>query len=87
MAWQIGHVNFDALRRLIGLNYIPKFEIYPNHKCEICVEVKLTKAPFKSAERKIEPLEVIYIDVCDLKFVQTKRGKKYFITFIDDCTR
>ena len=38
----LGHLNFDALRRLIGLDYIPKFEIDHNHKCEICVEAKLT---------------------------------------------
>ena len=25
--------------------------------------------------------------MCDLKFVQTRGGKKYFITFINDCTR
>ena len=75
------------MRRLISLDYIPKFEIDPNHKCEICVEAKLSKTPFKSVERKIKPLELIHIDVCDLKFVQTREGKKYFITFIDDCTK
>lgn len=49
--------------------------------------MELTKAPFKSVKRKTEPLELIYTDVCDVKFVQTREGKKYFITFIDDCTR
>ena len=84
---RLGLVNFDALRRLIGLDHIQKFEINHNHKCEICVEAKLTKAPFKSVERKTEPLELIHTDVCDLKFIQTRGDKKYFITFIDDCTR
>ena len=46
-----------------------------------------TKAPFKSVERKTVHLELIHTNVCDLKFVQTRGGKKYFITFIDDCTR
>ena len=84
---RLRHVNFNVLRRLIGLDYIPKFKIDPNHKYEICVEVKLTKVPFKSVERKTEPLELIHTDVCDLKFIQTRGGKMYFITFIDDCTR
>ena len=83
---RLGHVNFDVLLRLLGLDYIPKFEINPNHKCEICVEAKLTKAPFKSVERKTERLELIHTDVCNLKFVQTRGSKKYFIAFIDDCT-
>ena len=57
-----GHVNFDALHRLIGLDYIPKFEIDPNHKCESYVKAKLTKVPFKSVERKTESLELIHTD-------------------------
>ena len=38
-------------------------------------------------ERSSQPLDLIHTDICDLKFVQTRGGKKYFITFIDDCTR
>ncbi|BBN69916.1 transposable element gene [Prunus dulcis] len=34
-----------------------------------------------------KPLDLIHSDICDLKFVQTRGGKKYFISFIDDCTR
>ncbi|KAL0340193.1 UNVERIFIED_CONTAM: Retrovirus-related Pol polyprotein from transposon TNT 1-94 [Sesamum radiatum] len=47
----------------------------------------MAKVPFYSVERKTSPLELIHSDICDLKFVQTRGGKKYFITFIDDCTR
>ena len=47
----------------------------------------MTRLPFHSVERKTEPLDLIHTDICDLKFVQTRGGKKYFITFIDDCTR
>ena len=28
---RLGHINFDALRRLISLDYIPKFQIDPNY--------------------------------------------------------
>ncbi|KAL0315721.1 UNVERIFIED_CONTAM: Retrovirus-related Pol polyprotein from transposon TNT 1-94 [Sesamum radiatum] len=84
---RLGHVNFNTLRRLVNLNLLPKFEIEAKHKCEICVEAKMAKVPFYSVERKTSPLELILSDICDLKFVQTRGGKKYFITFIDDCTR
>ena len=47
----------------------------------------MAKAPFHSIERNIKPLELIHSDICDLKFMQTREGKKYFITFIYDCTR
>ena len=63
------------------------FNIYENHKCEICVESKLNRASFQNIERSTEPLELIHSDTCDLKYVQTRGGKKYFVTFIDDCTR
>ena len=73
-------------RRLINLNHIPTFNIDPKHKCEICVEAKLTRSSFQTIERNSEPLDLIHTDICDLKFVQTRGGNKYFITFIDDST-
>uniref|UniRef100_A0A2N9F9L9 Integrase catalytic domain-containing protein n=1 Tax=Fagus sylvatica TaxID=28930 RepID=A0A2N9F9L9_FAGSY len=84
---RLGHVNFGTLHRLVNLNLLPKFQIDTNHKCETCVEAKLTRTPFHSIERSSDPLELIHSDVCDLKFVQTRGGRKYFVTFIDDCTR
>ena len=83
---RLGH-NYDTLRRLINMECLPKFQIDPNHKCEICVESKLTRTSFQSIERSSEPLELIHSDICDLKFIQTRGSKKYFLTLIDDCTR
>ena len=84
---RLGYVNFDTLRRLINLDHIPAFEIDSKHKCETCVEAKQTRSSFQTIERNTEPLELIHSDVCDLKFVQTRGGNKYFITFIDDSTK
>ena len=47
----------------------------------------MTKIPFKTIQRSTESLNLIHMDICDLKMVQSRGGKKYFITFIDDCTR
>ena len=84
---RLGHVNYDTLRILINVEFLPKFKIDQNHKCEICVESKLTRTSFQSIERSSEPLELIHSDIRDLKFIQTRGGKKYFLTLIDDCTR
>lgn len=65
---------------------IPKCKL-SKEKCEVCVQAKLTKSPFPHVERTTEPLGLIHTDLCDLKYVQTRGGKKYFVTFIDDCTR
>ena len=75
------------LRRLINLNHIPTFQIDSKHKCETCVEAKLTKSSFQSVERHTEPLDLIHSDICDLKFVQIRGDNKYFITFVDDSTK
>ena len=84
---RLGHVNYDTLHILINMECLPKFKIDPNHKCDICVESKLTRTSFQSIERSSEPLELIHSDICDLKFIKTRGGKKYFLTLIDDCTR
>ena len=84
---RLGHVNYDTLRKLINLNHIPTFQIDAKHKCETCVEAKLTRSYFQSVERQIEPLDLIHSDICDLKLVQTRGGNKYFITFVDDSNK
>ncbi|GAB2286946.1 hypothetical protein Dimus_039799 [Dionaea muscipula] len=84
---RLGHVNYGSMRRLANMNHIPNFSMDNQYKCEICVEAKLTRTSFQAVERSTKPLDLIHSDVCDLKFVQTRRGSKYFITFVDDCTR
>ena len=75
------------MRRLINLNHIPTFQIDAKHKCETCVKEKLTKSYFESIERYNELLDLIHSDICDLKYVQTRGDKKYFITFVNDSTK
>ena len=84
---RLGHVNYDTLRKLINLNHIPTFQIDAKHKCETCVETKLTRSSFQNIERHTEPLDLIHSDICDLKLVQTRGGNKYFITSVDDSTK
>ena len=60
------------------------FQIDSKHNCETFVETKLTRLSFQSIERHIEPLNFIHNDICDLKFVQTRSGNKYFSTLVYD---
>ena len=73
--------------RLGHVNYIPTFQISSKHKCEICVEEKLIRSSFQTIERHTKTLDLIYSDVCDLKSNKKRDDNKYFITFVDDCTR
>ena len=75
------------MRRLINLNHRPTFQIDSKHNCETRVEAKLNRSSFQSVERHTKPLDLIHSDICDLKFVQTRGGNKYLITFVDDSTK
>jgi hypothetical protein len=82
------HVNFSCMSRLSGLNLILKFGVIKSSKCHVCVEAKQSRKPHKAAmARELAPLELIHSDVCEMNGILTKGGKRYFITFIDDCTR
>lgn len=84
---RLGHVNYNIIRRLINLKRIHAFQIDKQHKCETCVETKLTRSLFQTIERNNEILDLIHTYACDLKEVQTHGGNKYFITFVDDNTK
>ena len=84
---RLGHVNFESLCRLIKLDHIPSFKINPKHKCETCIKAKLTRSSFHLIKRSSKPLDLVHSDVCDLKFIQSCGGNKYFITYVDDCTK
>ena len=71
---------------MINLEVLPDFKC-DKWKCEICVESKFVKHPYKSVERNSKTLDLIHTDICDMKSTPSRGGKKYFITFIDDCTR
>ena len=84
---RLRHVNYDTFYRLINLNHIPTFQIDAKHKCETCVKAKLIKSYFQSVERHTKPLDLIYSDIHDWKFVQIRGGNKYFITFVGNITK
>ena len=83
---RLGHVNYKSLQKMINMEILPKFECNKS-KCQVCVESKFAKHPYNSVERNSEPLDLILTDICDMKSIPSHGGKKYFITFIDDCTR
>ena len=69
-----------------NLGLIPKVSLNDFEKCEFCSQAKITKTPHKSVTKVTEPLELIHSDICELDGTLTRNGKRYFITFIDDCS-
>ena len=81
------HINFGSMTRSAGLNLIPKFDLVKDSKRHVCVESKQHHKPHTVAARDLALLELIYSDLCEMNGQLTKGGKRYIITFIDDCTR
>jgi len=79
------HVNKRVIYNLSSLGLIPKLYLNDFEKCDFCSQAKITKQSHKSVLRESEPLNLIHSDVCKLDGTLTRNGKRYFITFIDDC--
>ena len=71
----------------MDLELVPKSSIDVKHKCEICVQAKQPKKPYKSVERNSQLIDLIHRDGCDPNRPLTRAGNKYFVTFIDDCSK
>lgn len=57
-------------------------------QCEICNKNKIHTLPFKlSKSRETEILNLVHSDICGPINVNSLAGSKYFVTFIDDCSR
>lgn len=56
--------------------------------CEVCLQGKLVRKPFqKTRWRAKEKLQLVHSDVCGPMPEESLNKSKYFVTFIDDCTR
>ncbi|KAI5314901.1 hypothetical protein L3X38_044077 [Prunus dulcis] len=57
--------------------------------CEGCVLGKQSREAFprEAISRASTPLELIHSDICGPMQTVTKAGNRFFLTFIDDCTR
>ena len=82
------HVNFGLMSHLSSLSLILDFTIAKGSKYHSCVQSKQPRKPHKVVEeRNLAPLELIHSDLYEMNDVETKGGKRYFMTLIDDATR
>ena len=61
---------------------VKEFEI-----CELCVTSNMIKKSFHSVKRSFNILDLIHSDLCELNDMLTRGGHRYFLIFIDDCSR
>ncbi|CAL2253987.1 unnamed protein product [Prunus armeniaca] len=88
---RFGHLNMRSLKLLkeqdivVGLPEIKGIK----EVCEGCVLGKQCREAFprEATTRALTPLELIHSDICGPMQTVTKAGNRFFLTFIDDCTR
>ncbi|KAI5344111.1 hypothetical protein L3X38_011988 [Prunus dulcis] len=88
---RFGHLNMSSLKLLkeqdmvVGLPEIKE----DRQVCEGCVLGKQSREAFprEAISRASTPLELIHSDICGPMQTVTKAGNRFFLTFIDDCTR
>lgn len=88
---RFGHLNIHDLKTMkdkeivSGLKFTSKVS---EINCEICAKCKINVLPFKpTTNRENELLGLVHSDICGPIDIESLGGAKYFVTFIDDCSR
>jgi len=88
---RLGHVNKRSLSEMVKRQIVKGISIRPgdvNTPCEICIQGKQTKTQFRETHCKSKnKLKIVHTDLCGPMRTTSKGGAKYFLSFIDDCTR
>ncbi|KAJ9682154.1 hypothetical protein PVL29_018172 [Vitis rotundifolia] len=83
---RLGHASFGYLKKLFPSLFV-KSDI-SSFRCDICELAKSHRASFPLILNKsLLPFMVIHSDVWGPSKVPTLSGSRWFVTFIDDCTR
>ncbi|CAL9005654.1 unnamed protein product [Prunus brigantina] len=81
----LGHPSFGYLKRLFPSLFHSCDE--SSFKCETCILAKSHRTVFPLSDSKAaKPFDLVHSDVWGLARV-TSNGFRWFVTFIDDCTR
>jgi Reverse transcriptase (RNA-dependent DNA polymerase)/GAG-pre-integrase domain/Integrase core domain/gag-polypeptide of LTR copia-type len=83
---RLGHPSFEYMSKLLP-NLFKNLDV-SLFKCETCIKAKSHRVSYKSSFNKCdEPLDLIHSDVWGPTPVNSVGGYKWFVLFIDDCTR
>ena len=83
---RLAHIGIGTMKRMVKCGLI-ECDVKNFNKCEICTKSKMIKKPFHSVERSTNLLDLVHSDICEFNSMLTRGGNRYFITFIDDCSR
>ncbi|CAL9011096.1 unnamed protein product, partial [Prunus brigantina] len=83
---RLGHASFGYLQKLFP-SLFSGLES-SSFKCDICDLAKSHRVPFPlSSNKSLIPFSLVHSDVWGPSKITTPGGARWFVTFIDDCTR
>ncbi|GJV03970.1 zinc finger, CCHC-type containing protein [Tanacetum coccineum] len=88
---RLGHLNFDSIKQMTQkklVEGIPSIS-HKNQVCNACLLGKHNRAlfPNQTNTKSLEPLNLIFGDLCGPISPATESGKKYMFLLVDDYTR
>lgn len=87
----MGHVDYRSLSQMSKNNLIENLLSMLDHEdvCEVCLLGKRATHSFPTikAWRANEKVYFIHTDICEHMKTGLPNGSRYFVLFIDDCTR
>lgn len=85
---RLGHICDDNLRKVSAAVDGVRLCKKSKNKYVICVKGKQTRAPFKDVgNRAGNLLDLVHSDICGPLQQRSFAGVRYFLTFVDDCSR
>nr|GFA89187.1 hypothetical protein [Tanacetum cinerariifolium] len=89
---RLSQLNFATINNLVKNNLVqglPKMKFKKDHICSACEQGKIHQKHHKSkmdfASNK--PLYLLYMDLCGSMRVESIKGKRYVLVFVDDYSR
>ena len=85
---QLGHASFGYLKKLFSSLFNDISDPSSSLKCNVCILAKSHRTSYPlSLNKSTKPFELIHSDVWGPAPITTQSGIRWFITFVDDCTR
>ena len=86
---RLGHMSQKGMRELLLKGKLSGLKTVNFDMCESCVMGKQKKLSFLTDDKKLRTtkLELVHTDLWGPSPVTSLGGSRYYITFIDDCSR
>ena len=86
---RLGHMSQKKMKEFLSKGKLTELKNVHFDMCESCIMGKQKKFSFLIGGRKLRviKLELVHTDLWDLSLVASLNGFRYYITFIDDCSR